>query len=184
MVFGTLPRHRTVAANKGLRVGYDVHSIQDVPFFTRTWVGSPVKAKHRCFQPSLNPDRSFVSLLLPASSSMVARGTALLLLGREVVERALWGSLRRDHGYTYYVDVGSHHSVLFPDYGYFWAQWSSGKYDAKSAKDPLNIEASMENARQALLRPKVRCSLILICSHRRRLCRIHILQAGYTYGGI
>ena len=85
---------------------------------------------------------------------MVARGTPLLLLGRNVLERVLWAGLRKDKGYSYYVDVGGHHSVLFPGYGYFWAQWSAGKYRSKP-DDKLNIIESLKDASISISEAKV-----------------------------
>lgn len=107
-------------------------------------------ATRRCHAESAVPRRAYVEMFVPAAAGPAGRGQQLLRVADALAEEAFFDALRKEGGFTYNVEVvETLHSVLFPTWGYHIVQWSPGPYRATDG-DPLNVDASLTAARNAI----------------------------------
>lgn len=147
VILGTIPVFNTSRHTR--RLGWDVYSEDHAREFSRTAKNTEV-ATRRCYAESAVPRRAYVEMFVPAAGGPSGRGTQLLRVSDALASEALFDALRKEGGFSYGVDVvESLHSVVFPTWGYHLVQWAPGPYRAPDG-DPLNVDASLSAARNAL----------------------------------
>eukprot|EP00762_Andalucia_godoyi_P008303 ANDGO_07393.mRNA.1 Stromal processing peptidase len=136
--FGSLPSY-----SKSL-VGLDVYDAANVDFFGKVPAWNNFPSHRSCDVHSVSPNRAFVAGRVPAPSyaSLAPYNSAgAISYVDSVIRSALFDSMRRDAGFTYFVQVQADRSLVFPAQSYYYLVW---------APLPQNIDASVQTANQTL----------------------------------
>lgn len=139
----SLPRH--------VRAGRNVLSAKLREKFTPAWLPSlslrTFDKSHLkvCERRSDAAERAFTGVVIPAFSFSQMRNPLQSALADGALQSALFRALRLHGGFTYFVFLASHHSILRPTDSYHEIYWAPGPYPPPlpSSADPLNVNVSV-----------------------------------------
>jgi predicted Zn-dependent peptidase len=140
---GSLPH---TPAGAIVKLGYDVYSESDAPYFNTTFPSNTVQ-NYACDLPNISPDRAFVASIYPADGYL---DYPKAKLSEALLGAYFFDVIRSQYGFSYFASHALYHNYIMRDASFYIVVWQTGDYPPANSSDPLNIERSQDIASHAI----------------------------------